>query len=157
MPASPPPDVDLEQWRDSEAKILSWEPDTLFLTHFGPFNGARQHFHEMTSRLDEWSRAARRLVADEHLTEEQREQEVRRRGASRFEAHRRGRRRGTGTAVPGVSRIHGKVWRATGGSGKVEALPVAGSRVRRSSNREPPNREPATLDFHHCPGSGTSP
>jgi glyoxylase-like metal-dependent hydrolase (beta-lactamase superfamily II) len=75
MPASPPPDVDLERWRESEAKILAWEPDTLFLTHFGPFHGARQHFHELMSRLDEWSSSARRLVADEHLTEETREQQ----------------------------------------------------------------------------------
>ena len=75
MPASPPPDVNLEQWRESEAKILGWDPDTLFLTHFGPFNGARQHFHEMMSRLDEWSRTARRLVADERLTDEEREEQ----------------------------------------------------------------------------------
>ena len=44
-------------------RILGWEPDTLFLTHFGPFNGARQHFHELMSRMDEWGRTARRLVA----------------------------------------------------------------------------------------------
>ena len=75
MPASPPPDVDLEQWRESEAQILGWDPDTLFLTHFGPFHGARQHFEEMMSRLDEWSRAARRLVADAGLTEEEQEQQ----------------------------------------------------------------------------------
>jgi glyoxylase-like metal-dependent hydrolase (beta-lactamase superfamily II) len=75
MPASPPPDVDLELWRESETRILRWEPDTLFLTHFGPFNGARQHFQEMMGRLNEWSRAARRLVADQGLAEEQREQQ----------------------------------------------------------------------------------
>jgi glyoxylase-like metal-dependent hydrolase (beta-lactamase superfamily II) len=74
MPASPPPDVDLELWRESEAKILAWEPDTLFLTHFGPFHGARQHFHELMSRMDEWSATARRLVADARLTDEEREQ-----------------------------------------------------------------------------------
>lgn len=75
LPPTPPPDVDLEAWRESEARILAWEPDTLFLTHFGPFHGARQHFHELMSRLDEWSSSARRLVADEHLTEETREQQ----------------------------------------------------------------------------------
>jgi glyoxylase-like metal-dependent hydrolase (beta-lactamase superfamily II) len=75
MPAAPPPDVDLELWRESEEKILGWDPDTLFLTHFGPFNGARQHFQELMSRLNEWSRAARRFVTDERLTEEQREEQ----------------------------------------------------------------------------------
>ena len=74
MPAAPPPDIDLEIWRESEARILAWDPDTLFLTHFGPFNGARQHFQELMDRLVEWSRLARRLVADASLAEEEREQ-----------------------------------------------------------------------------------
>ena len=51
MPPTPPPDVDLDAWRASEDRILSWDPDTLFLTHFGPFHGARVHFHDMTERL----------------------------------------------------------------------------------------------------------
>jgi glyoxylase-like metal-dependent hydrolase (beta-lactamase superfamily II) len=74
MPASPPPDVDLERWRDSEARILEWDPDTLFLTHFGPFNGARLHFQELMDRLVQWSQAARRLVNDSTLSEDEREQ-----------------------------------------------------------------------------------
>jgi glyoxylase-like metal-dependent hydrolase (beta-lactamase superfamily II) len=74
MPASPPPDVDLELWRQSEERILAWDPDTLFLTHFGPFHGARQHFQELMDRLNQWSGNARRLVEDAALTEEQREQ-----------------------------------------------------------------------------------
>jgi glyoxylase-like metal-dependent hydrolase (beta-lactamase superfamily II) len=74
MPASPPPDVDLERWRDSEARILEWDPDTLFLTHFGPFNGARLHFQELMDRVVQWSQAARRLVNDSTLSEDEREQ-----------------------------------------------------------------------------------
>jgi glyoxylase-like metal-dependent hydrolase (beta-lactamase superfamily II) len=73
MPASPPPDVDLELWRTSEDRILAWDPDTLFLTHFGPFNGARQHFQELMDRLVAWSRVARRLVTDPSLSEGERE------------------------------------------------------------------------------------
>ena len=41
MPPTPPPDIDLEAWRVSADRILAWDPDTLFLTHFGPFRGAR--------------------------------------------------------------------------------------------------------------------
>jgi glyoxylase-like metal-dependent hydrolase (beta-lactamase superfamily II) len=74
MPASPPPDVDLERWRDSEARILEWDPDTLFLTHFGPFNGARLHFQELMDRLVQWSQVARRMVNDSTLSEDEREQ-----------------------------------------------------------------------------------
>lgn len=72
MPAAPPPDIDLEQWRDSEAHILDWSPDTLFMTHFGPFHGARQHFQQLMDRIAEWSRIIRRLLADATLSEEER-------------------------------------------------------------------------------------
>lgn len=73
MPAAPPPDIDLEQWRESEARILAWNPDTLFLTHFGPFHGARQHFQQLMDRVAEWSRVIRRLLADSALGEEDRQ------------------------------------------------------------------------------------
>lgn len=72
MPPTPPPDIDLDAWRVSEDRILSWDPDTLFLTHFGPFHGARIHFQEMTQRLEAWSRTVRRLLADASLDDEQR-------------------------------------------------------------------------------------
>ena len=72
MPPTPPPDIDLDAWRVSEDRILSWDPDTLFLTHFGPFHGARMHFQEMTGRLEAWSRIVGRLLADGSLDEEQR-------------------------------------------------------------------------------------
>jgi len=74
MPPTPPPDIDLEIWRVSEARILEWDPDTLFLTHFGPFHGARPHFQEMMERLGAWSRNVRRLLADEALDEAQRQE-----------------------------------------------------------------------------------
>jgi glyoxylase-like metal-dependent hydrolase (beta-lactamase superfamily II) len=73
MPPTPPPDIDLDAWRGSEDRILAWDPDTLFLTHFGPFHGARVHFQEMTTRLHAWSEIVRRLVADPSLDERGRE------------------------------------------------------------------------------------
>ena len=73
MPATPPPDVDLERWRESEARILRWEPDTLFLTHFGPFHGARQHFQQLMDRIADWNRIVRRLLADESLNADEKQ------------------------------------------------------------------------------------
>ena len=55
LPPTPPPDIDLEAWRASADRILAWDPDTLFLTHFGPFRGVRPHFQELFDRLDAWS------------------------------------------------------------------------------------------------------
>jgi glyoxylase-like metal-dependent hydrolase (beta-lactamase superfamily II) len=74
MPPTPPPDIDIEAWHDSEKKILAWDPDTLFLTHFGPYQGAWQHMQGLFENLAEWSRVARRLLADAALTDEDRQQ-----------------------------------------------------------------------------------
>ncbi|MEO5896592.1 MAG: MBL fold metallo-hydrolase [Vicinamibacterales bacterium] len=73
MPPTPPPDIDLEAWTESEARILSWDPDTLFLTHFGPFHGARTHFQELKNTTQVWSRIVRRLLADEGRDEASRQ------------------------------------------------------------------------------------
>ena len=73
MPATPPPDIDIEAWHDSEKKILVWDPDTLFLTHFGPYQGVRQHMQGMFGNMAEWSRIVRRLLADASLTDEDRQ------------------------------------------------------------------------------------
>jgi glyoxylase-like metal-dependent hydrolase (beta-lactamase superfamily II) len=73
LPPTPPPDIDLEAWRESEQRILAWDPQTLFLTHFGPYEGARVHFQELFSRLAHWSDIVRRLVADASLDDEERE------------------------------------------------------------------------------------
>lgn len=72
MPPTPPPDIDLEAWRASEDRILAWNPDTLFLTHFGPFQGARLHFTDLAERLGLWSRTVRRLLSDVALDDQQR-------------------------------------------------------------------------------------
>jgi glyoxylase-like metal-dependent hydrolase (beta-lactamase superfamily II) len=74
MPVTPPPDVDLEGWRLSEERILAWNPETLFATHFGPHHGARPHFQQLMDRLVEWSRLVRKLIADTTLTEAEQEQ-----------------------------------------------------------------------------------
>lgn len=73
LPPTPPPDVDLEAWRVSERRILAWDPQTLFLTHFGPHDGPRVHFQELFSRLADWSTIVKRLLADERLDDQQRQ------------------------------------------------------------------------------------
>jgi glyoxylase-like metal-dependent hydrolase (beta-lactamase superfamily II) len=74
LPPTPPPDIDLDAWRTSVDRILAWNPDTLFLTHFGPFHGACPHFQELFARLTSWSETVRRLLADPTLTDDQRQQ-----------------------------------------------------------------------------------
>jgi glyoxylase-like metal-dependent hydrolase (beta-lactamase superfamily II) len=55
LPATPPPDIDLEAWQDSTRRILAWHPDVLFLTHFGPHRSPRVHFNELWTRIDAWN------------------------------------------------------------------------------------------------------
>ncbi len=35
LPATPPPDIDLERWEESLQRIEAWRPSRLYLTHFG--------------------------------------------------------------------------------------------------------------------------
>lgn len=73
MPPTPPPDIDVALWHDSVARILDWQPDTLFLTHFGPVNGVAAHLGELMDRLEVMQQLVRQLLADETLSEGERE------------------------------------------------------------------------------------
>ena len=65
FPPTPPPDIDLEAWRDTAEWLGRWAPDTLFLTHFGPHGGARAHLQLLLEHLDEMSGMARRALEAE--------------------------------------------------------------------------------------------
>jgi glyoxylase-like metal-dependent hydrolase (beta-lactamase superfamily II) len=56
LPPTPPPDIDLEAWKQSTARILAWHPEVLFLTHFGPHRSPAGHFSDLWTRLEDWSR-----------------------------------------------------------------------------------------------------
>ena len=51
MPPTPPPDIDLEVWRESLARIGAWRAGTLFVTHFGPYVPVDPHLTEMADQL----------------------------------------------------------------------------------------------------------
>ncbi len=63
LPVTPPPDVDLEAWETSLAKIEAWKPERLFVTHFGPANGVAEHLAQFRRRLAEWAEAVRADLA----------------------------------------------------------------------------------------------
>jgi glyoxylase-like metal-dependent hydrolase (beta-lactamase superfamily II) len=70
LPPTPPPDIDLEAWRTSTERILAWNPETLFLTHFGPQASPRVHFQELWKRIDDWSARVRASLAKPGTDEE---------------------------------------------------------------------------------------
>lgn len=55
VPPCPPPDIHLEDWKKSMDKILAQNPETLYLTHYGPVANPAQHFEELTFMLNEWA------------------------------------------------------------------------------------------------------
>jgi glyoxylase-like metal-dependent hydrolase (beta-lactamase superfamily II) len=55
MPPTPPPDIDLEAWRESLARIDRWRAGTVFVTHFGPHAPAAGHLIEMADHLERTS------------------------------------------------------------------------------------------------------
>jgi glyoxylase-like metal-dependent hydrolase (beta-lactamase superfamily II) len=62
LPPTPPPDIDLEAWRDSLAKIRDWRPETVFITHFGPYAGAAAHLDHIETSLRDVAEMARRAI-----------------------------------------------------------------------------------------------
>jgi glyoxylase-like metal-dependent hydrolase (beta-lactamase superfamily II) len=56
VPPTAPPDVDLDAWRQSVARIEAWAPETLFVTHFGAWSPVAPHLAEFGEHLDLSSR-----------------------------------------------------------------------------------------------------
>ena len=50
---TPPPDIDLEAWRDSIAQIEAWRPRSLAFTHFGGCEDVKDHLAALRGRLDQ--------------------------------------------------------------------------------------------------------
>jgi glyoxylase-like metal-dependent hydrolase (beta-lactamase superfamily II) len=64
VPPTPPPDIDIEAWRTSASRIETWQPKTLFLTHFGPSPlPAATHMETLLEHLDTASRLARETLS----------------------------------------------------------------------------------------------
>ena len=51
LPPTPPPDIDIELWEGSVARIEAWSPATLFLTHYGPAMHVRPHLQSLLENL----------------------------------------------------------------------------------------------------------
>jgi len=62
LPPTPPPDIDLEAWSESIGIIERWQPDTLFLTHFGPHERPSAHLQVLLETLQAMSQIALRAL-----------------------------------------------------------------------------------------------
>ena len=64
LPPMPPPDIDIDAWRESLATLRRLEPERLLLTHFGEFRDPARHLDELEDRMERWTDIARRVVAE---------------------------------------------------------------------------------------------
>lgn len=62
MPATPPPDIDLEIWEKSFAAILERKPARLFLTHYGYSDNPAEHILLFRERLHRWAAMAAEIL-----------------------------------------------------------------------------------------------
>ncbi len=51
----PPPDINIEQWKDSIALVRRLNPNKLYLTHFGEISAIDQHFNDLIHCLESWA------------------------------------------------------------------------------------------------------
>ncbi len=66
LPATPPPDIDLDALRSSYKTLLEWEPERLFVTHFGPVTGVEEHGANFEEILAACAERVRQSLQDEH-------------------------------------------------------------------------------------------
>jgi glyoxylase-like metal-dependent hydrolase (beta-lactamase superfamily II) len=59
VPPTPPPDIDVDAWHESIARILAWKPERVAITHFGATEDVDGSLRELATRLDDWAALAR--------------------------------------------------------------------------------------------------
>ena len=96
LPPTPPPDIDLEAWRESCNRIRAWQPSALVLSHFGVFGDAAAHLDEHDAALADWAEGVR-VSLDEPGSDDER--------ASRFATERLAALKAVSTD-DGASRVH---------------------------------------------------
>jgi glyoxylase-like metal-dependent hydrolase (beta-lactamase superfamily II) len=55
LPPCPPPDIDLEAWQASLARLRALRPERLILSHFGVLDRPLERFDELERRLLDWA------------------------------------------------------------------------------------------------------
>ena len=71
LPPTPPPDIDIDAWQGSVARIEAWSPAAIFMTHFGPVNNPRPHLTTLMQNLDTMAGLVRARLSEPGTDEEQ--------------------------------------------------------------------------------------
>ena len=65
VPTTPPPDADPDTIMASYQQILTWEPEQLFVTHFGPATGVEAHGVKLGETLASWAQRVRESLDED--------------------------------------------------------------------------------------------
>ena len=63
LPATPPPDINLELWYESLDAIAQLRPRRLFLTHFGYSDEPERHLNAYRERLQHWGKLTAEILS----------------------------------------------------------------------------------------------
>jgi glyoxylase-like metal-dependent hydrolase (beta-lactamase superfamily II) len=55
VPPCPPPDIDIEGWKNSTQLLRSLNPKTIYLTHFAGIENINEHLDALDDILDNWA------------------------------------------------------------------------------------------------------
>lgn len=63
-PPTPPPDLNLEDWSTSIARLDAMNLETIYLPHFGPADGVREHLTQLRANLTAWGDVVARGIRE---------------------------------------------------------------------------------------------
>jgi len=63
FPPTPPPDIDLDQWRETVGLMRRREPTGIFITHFGYKRDPATHLDALDAEIEYWGRFSGELLA----------------------------------------------------------------------------------------------
>lgn len=55
QPPCPPPDINVELWKQSIQKLRNLNPEVLYLTHYGKLTKLQEHLNKLEKELDDWA------------------------------------------------------------------------------------------------------
>ena len=61
---TPPPDIDIDAWKESIERIAAWAPQRLAVTHFGAYDDVEAQLRSLSARLDDWAGRVREQDRD---------------------------------------------------------------------------------------------
>ena len=64
IPPTPPPDIDIDAWKESIERIAAWAPQRLAVTHFGAYDDVEAQLRSLSARLDDWAGRVREQDRD---------------------------------------------------------------------------------------------